>query len=147
MNGPDLSQLHDFYQPLPSSWVPQTIGWYVLLALLFAGALFLIVRALRRWLRDRYRRDALREIEAAAPAQLSEILKRAAMVRWPRPKVASLTGKDWTDFLADSSGLDAFRSAPGDRIESVALSSSALATADRNRLKQLAADWVKLHHV
>src|SRR5215831_8115582 len=49
MNGPDLGQLHDFYQPPPPSWVPQTIGWYVLFALLFAGALFLMGCALRRW--------------------------------------------------------------------------------------------------
>ena len=147
MKGPDLSQLHDFCQPPPASWMPQTIGWYVLFTLLLAGAVFSVVQAIRRWLNNRYRRDALHEIELADAAQVSEILKRAAMVRWSRRKVASLTGKDWTDFLADSSGLAAFRSSPGDGIESAAFSNSPPTAADRQRAKELAADWVKLHHV
>ncbi|HTP70504.1 MAG TPA: DUF4381 domain-containing protein [Dongiaceae bacterium] len=147
MNSADLSKLHDFSQPPPPSWMPHTIGWYVLFALFFAAAVFLSARALRRWIRNRYRRDALRQIQLAPVAQLSEILKRTALVSWSRPQVASLTGKDWIDFLASSSGLDAFRSVPGDRIESIALSGSDVSAREQQHLKQLAADWVRLHHV
>ena len=25
-----LDKLHDYYQPAPPTWTPQTIGWYVL---------------------------------------------------------------------------------------------------------------------
>jgi len=147
MNGADLSKLHDFYQPSPPSWMPQTAGWYVLFGLALIVVAFVAVRSLRRWWGDRYRRDALREIRDAPVAQLSEILKRTALASWPRPHVASLTGKQWTDFLADSSGLNGFRSAPGDQIESVAFSGLTLSPSDQRHMKELAADWVRLHHV
>jgi len=145
---PDLSGLHDFVQPSPPSWLPQTIGWYVLFALLAAGILFFSARAIRRWWKNRYRREALRELQTAPLAQSSEILKRTALVTWPRSKVAALTGKSWLDFLANTSGLSGFQSSPGDRIESSALSANApLNPADQQHLRQLASDWVKKHHV
>jgi hypothetical protein len=144
---PDLSKLHDFVQPPPPSWMPHTIGWYVLFALLAAAILFFAVRALHRWWKNRYRRDALREIYAAPLTELSEILKRTALITWPREKVASLTGQQWLDFLADSSGLDAFRDAPGDRIEKTALTNPSLDANAQQRLRQLASDWVQKHHV
>jgi hypothetical protein len=143
---PDLSKLHDFVQPPPPSWIPHTIGWYVLLALLAAAILFFAVRALHRWWKNRYRRDALREIYAAPLTELSEILKRTALITWPREKVASLTGQQWLDFLADSSSLDAFRDAPGDRIEKTALTNPSLDANAQQRLRQLASYWVQKHH-
>jgi Domain of unknown function (DUF4381) len=146
MSAPDLSKLHDFYQPPLPSWMPQTIGWYVLLGLLVALVLFLAFRHLRSWIRNRYRREALREIEAAAVVQLSEILKRVAMVTWSRNRVASLTGSDWTKFLADSSGLSDFHSAPGERIETIALANGPVTPQEQKQLRQLASEWVRRHH-
>lgn len=147
MNSPDLTALHDFYQPPAPSWMPQTVGWYMLFALLVIVAVLFAVRALRQWFRNRYRREAIREIQDASSAQLSEILKRTALAAWHRPRVAALTGEQWTDFLANSSGLEEFRSAPGNRIEALALSNSSMTIADQQKLKQLAAEWVRLHHV
>jgi len=146
-HGPDLSGLHDFITPAPPLWMPQTIGWYVLFAVLAALVLFLIVRGMRHWWKNRYRREALREIQSAPLAELSEILKRTALITWPRSRVASLTGKSWLDFLADSSGLRDFESAPGDRIEIAAISNTSSNSNDEQRLRQLASDWVKKHHV
>jgi hypothetical protein len=144
--GPDLSGLHDFVQPPSPSWMPQTIGWYVLFALLAALILFFTAGAIRHWWKNRYRREALRELQTAPLTQLSEILKRTALLTWPRAKVASLTGKSWLDFLAGSSGIADFQSAPGDRIETSALSNTSLNQNDQQRLRQLASDWVKKHH-
>jgi Domain of unknown function (DUF4381) len=144
---PDLSGLHDFVSPVPPSWMPQTIGWYVLFAVLAALGLFLVARATRHWWKNRYRREAIREIQSAPLAELSEILKRTALITWPRSRVASLTGKSWLDFLADSSGLREFESAPGDRIEIAAISKPSSNTHDEQRLRELASDWVKKHHV
>src|SRR6516162_5592547 len=84
MNTPDLSQLHDFYQPAPPSWMPQTVGWYVVFAILTALLLWFCIRVLQRWIKNRYRRDALRELQLTPVDRLSEILKRTAMVTWPR---------------------------------------------------------------
>jgi hypothetical protein len=144
---PDLWKLHDFVQPPPPSWMPHTTGWYVLFALLAVTILFFAVRALHRWWKNRYRRDALREIHAAPLTELSEILKRTALIAWPREKVASLTGQEWLEFLADSSGLDAFRSSPGDRLEKTALTNPSLDANAQQRLRDLAGEWVQKHHV
>jgi hypothetical protein len=144
---PDLSKLHGFVQPPPPSWMPHTIAWYVLFAILAILFLFLAVRALYRWWKNRYRREALREIQAAALPELSEILKRTALITWPREKVASLTGKPWLDFLAGSSGLQEFLSAPGNRIESLACSNAPVDAASQKHLRQLASEWVQKHRV
>jgi hypothetical protein len=144
---PDLSGLHDFVQPQPPSWAPQTIGWYVVIAVLAVLAVFLMIRAIRHWWRNRYRREAIREIRTAPLAQLSEILKRAALVTWPRERVARLTGKSWSDFLAESSGIGDFRIAPGNDIETASISGATLKESDEQRLRRLAREWVKKHRV
>jgi Domain of unknown function (DUF4381) len=146
MNSPDLSKLHDFYQPPPPSWIPQTVAWYVVFALLGLALIWLAVRALRKWMHNRYRRDALRELQSAPAAEFSVILKRAALVARPRSRVASLTGTEWTDFLAESSGISEYRSAPGAAIENAIFREQPLSSADENRLRQLAERWIKTHH-
>jgi hypothetical protein len=147
MTAPDLSRLHDFSQPPPPSWMPQTIGWYVVFVLIVLSATWFVARTIRHWLNNRYRRDALRALQHAPAAQLSEILKRTAMVTWPRSEIASLTGDNWIHFLEKSSGVREFQSFPGRLIEEAALSDCTLAPKDQEQLRQLAARWVRTHHV
>ena len=45
-----LDNLHDFYQPPPPAWTPQTIGWYVVFAVIALLAMWIIIHSLRRWL-------------------------------------------------------------------------------------------------
>lgn len=106
-----LRSLHDIYQPLPVSWMPQTWGWGVLAGAL---AIMLALVGLRSWHRYRanaYRRVALSllpEIEAQIrnPAtrrngiqNLGEVLKRTALAAFPRAEVASLSNDRWVHFL------------------------------------------------
>ena len=49
----------------------------------------------RRHRRNAYRREALRELEEADAADISAILKRTALVAFPREQVASLSGAAW----------------------------------------------------
>jgi hypothetical protein len=53
-----LDNLHDFYQPPPPSWRPQTIGWFVVFAIAALLVLWLVVHLFRRWRANRYRREA-----------------------------------------------------------------------------------------
>ena len=41
MNGP-LNKLHDFYQPPPPAWTPQTAGWYVVFSVIGLLILWLV---------------------------------------------------------------------------------------------------------
>lgn len=117
VQAPSLSQLADVVQPPPVSWMPQTVGWEVLGAALAVLALWLIWRSARRWWRNRYRREALaelRQIELRWKADpgtgpqvleaLPALVKRCALVAWPREQVASRSGADWAQFLLTHAG-------------------------------------------
>ncbi len=142
-----LDNLKDFYQPAPPAWTPQTIGWYVLFAI--AGLLFLWVTIynLRRWLANRYRREALRQLALLPPDQFSTLLKQTSLIAWPREKVASLTGEAWLDFLSESAPGKLFHRVPGNCIEEVALRRVVLSVQDEQELRKLAAEWIRRHRV
>ena len=102
--------LGDFVEVVPPaaiSWLPQTAGWRWLGLLLLGVVLYHGWKALRRWYRNRYRREAaakLRrlQVEGERPPGLEEVnqlLKRTALAAWPRHQVASLSGADWGEFL------------------------------------------------
>ena len=114
---PSLSQLADVVQPPPVSWMPQTVGWEVLGAVLAVLALWLAWRGARRWWRNRYRRDALAELRRLEQrwqadaglgpvvlAALPELIKRCALAAWPREQVAGRSGEDWAQFLQANAG-------------------------------------------
>ena len=123
---PDLGQLRDIHLPPPVSWWPPAPGWWLLAAIL------ILLVALAVWLfhrhrRDRWRRAALKEWRrlredwragaidgAGAARQLSVLLRRVALVRFPRRQVAALTGEAWLAFL-DSAlpGQKPFSTGPG----------------------------------
>ena len=142
-----LEKLHDFYQPPPPSWTPQTIGWYVVFAILGITLVWLVIYYLRRWLRNGYRREALRELALLPPEQFSTLLKRTALAAWPRERVASLSGELWLGFLNETARGDTFTRTPGNRIEEIALRPVALSGDDERALRAIAAEWIRRHRV
>ena len=121
-----LAGLHDVVAPAPVSYAPQTVGWAVLAAVLFALLAWLGFRAWQRARANRYRKVALAEIDQVAAAvrddpsraraaleTVNEILKRTALTAWPRGEVASLAGDDWLQFLDGTTDGQHFRAGPG----------------------------------
>ena len=146
MSGP-LDKLHDFYQPAPPAWTPQTIGWYVIFAITGLAGLWFVFRGVRRWLRDRYRREALHELALLPVEQFSTLLKRTALTAWPREKVASLSGDAWLEFLNSTAKSDGFGHSPGNRLEEIALRQVMLSDDDERALRAIAAEWIRRHRV
>lgn len=99
-----LDQLILPTDPTPVSMMPQTAGWWVLGALVLAGLGWLAVSSWRDWQARAYRRAAIRELEQVGedPAAIADILRRTALMAWPRDQVAGLTGEAWVTFLRDS---------------------------------------------
>ena len=102
---PQTLPLHDIHLPDAVSWWPPAPGWWLLcgLGLLLLAGLLLFRR---HRLRSRYRRLALHEIEqlvqfppADLAAELSQLLRRAALCHYPRRVCAGLCGEDWLEFL------------------------------------------------
>jgi len=142
-----LNKLHDFYQPSPVAWTPQTIGWYVLFAIISLALVWIAIHSIRKWFTNRYRREALRELAPLPADQFSALLKRTALTAWPREKIASLSGEAWLSFLNATARSSLFHQAPGNSIEEVALRPAALSPNDEQELRRLTAEWIRRHHV
>jgi hypothetical protein len=108
---PTLEQLRDIHLPPPTSIWPIAPGWYFLLLVIVAG-----LYGFHRWYkRGRVKRLALvwllryeREYEAEGNCsetvlKISDLLRRVALVYFPRASVAGLHGKLWLDFLTQTS--------------------------------------------
>ena len=109
---PDLlAQLRDLHPPAAPSWWPLAPGWWI--ALLLAVALLAL--AVRHgppwWRRLRLRRHLLGRLDAIArrhraglpaattAAEVSALLRIAALARFPDRDLAGLHGGEWIAFL------------------------------------------------
>ncbi|HET6603487.1 MAG TPA: DUF4381 domain-containing protein [Xanthomonadaceae bacterium] len=118
MQGPTLRDIH--WPPEPSWWPPAP-GWW-LLAVIAAGVLWLLVRALLRTLRRWRRRvavDALFDATLARAgddgrariAAVSHLLRRACRVR--EAPAAAVGGEAWLHFLDGEDPQRPFSQGPG----------------------------------
>ncbi len=118
-NSPELAQLRDIHSPEAIGWWPLAPGWYLLAIVLLVILMAVIFFFVRRYSNGRARRQALkilatyqqqhqREMNGQlSAARVSELLKRVALVYYPRADVASLTGDAWLRFLSTTAkGLD-----------------------------------------
>jgi len=115
LNLPQLMDLlHDLARAEPVAWLPQTAGWWVVIGWLLLIGVLAAGCAYARWRRNHYRREAIGLLEAietgagaasAGPA-IASVLKRTALVAYPRQQVASLHGAAWADFLRASCDHD-----------------------------------------
>lgn len=154
-NGPDpLAGLQDLAVPPPPSWLPPEGPGWVLPGLLLLAALAWAGRRIGHWRRrTRYRREALAELDALAKAPagpqallaISALLKRTALVAYPREAVASLAGTAWRDFLC-ASGAPGFADAACDPLfESAYRAHCATDARERAALLGAARQWIRAH--
>lgn len=96
-----LDNLHDIMVVDPVSlWWPLAPGWWVILGVIALIMLTGFWRYMRNRHRNAYRRYALKELNNFnSPSALPVLLKRVALVAYPREQVASLSGQEWIDFL------------------------------------------------
>lgn len=96
-----LDRLHDIVMPPAVSWWPLAAGWYVLLSLVFFIAVYFGLRFWRRWQKDGYRREALRQLAKMDDVSaIAKLLRRTALAVVPRAELAQKTGSVWVDWLA-----------------------------------------------
>ena len=140
-----LANLRDIVTPPPVPWWPLAPGWWFLLTVLGVIAVLVAVRGWRRWRANAYRRAALRELGGAeSVASIAEILKRVALVAYPRTQVASLTGSAWGAWLAETGGR------PVPAAVSQALTVGVFADGESANVGQLAAfaaEWIRSHKI
>jgi hypothetical protein len=146
----DLSNLRDIVLPQPVSYWPPAAGWWILAAAVLAALALLVARRVVRYRHDAYRRQALRELaalpaplDAAGAQSLSAILKRTALVAFPRADVAALTGTAWLRFLDTSGRMQAFETGSARQLAVIALGGPV--ADDGQAIRAAARDWIRRH--
>jgi len=139
-----LARLEPVAEPAPVSLLPQTAGW----ACAGAALLFVLIRygyrLVTRYRENAYRRAALRALTDAGddPAAIAAILRRTALVAYPRAEVAGLFGDDWLRFLDARYHGAEFLTGTGRVLASAPYQSGEIPAVG---LGQLAATWVRGH--
>ncbi len=149
-------QLRDIHLPPAPPFWPPALGWWVvatvLLALLAWGG-----HAAWRQLRLRRQRrrvmDVLARLESGLAnerspeglAHISVLLRRLALMRFPRAKVAPLTGHAWLRFLDESGGQGRFTDGPGRVLASGPYQRALPGNLDIVGLVALVREWVDLN--
>jgi Domain of unknown function (DUF4381) len=145
-----LENLHDVLAPVPLPWWPPAPGWFIvglaLLILLGYG----LIRAIRGWQSNSYRREALKLLEKGddSAAELPALVKRVALSVYPRERVASLTGEQWLAFLDRTGHTEVFTRGAGRWLARLAYEprlASSLSNAECAGLRTAIRDWI-IHH-
>ena len=117
--------------PEALGWWPLAPGWWVLIALAFAGLFYWLYRQYLKWRWNAARRIALSELSRiraeygqgadalALSKSRSELLRRSMLAYAPRGEMAGLTGERWLAWL--DRGLDdrPFTEGAGRNLESL----------------------------
>lgn len=149
-----VAGLVDIPLPAPVSLWPQTWPSRILLVAVLLGLVYGTVRAIHHWRVNRYRREALSElngIEARAGSlapvdlarALASLLRRTALAAFPRDEVAALSGAAWLAFLDRTDTARAFSRGPGRALEISAYGPAA--SADSKGQIQAVRAWIRGH--
>lgn len=97
-----LARLRDLHPPLSPPWWPPAPGWWLVALVAAALLYFALRRAPAWWRRLRLRRRLLRALGAcASAADVSQLLRIAALERFPQARAAGLHGERWIAFLEE----------------------------------------------
>ena len=121
-----LAQLKDVHAPPPIPWWPPAIGWWILLAVIIAVAIFAFIKYKNRVIIVSYKqKNALMDLDSirsdysknknvhATLDSISQILKRLAMFKYPERGVAALHDDAWLRFLDETGETDQFTKGAG----------------------------------
>ena len=145
-----LENLHDLVMPVPAPWWPPAPGWVIVSAVLVMVLGWWLIRAIRHWQSNSYRREAfllLGKIEDGG-AELPTLIKRVALSAYPRERVASLTGEQWLAFLDQTGHTDVFTMGAGRWLARLAYEpqlTASLSTTELNGLRTAVRDWILRH--
>ncbi|MGF1776991.1 DUF4381 domain-containing protein [Vibrio nomapromontoriensis] len=150
-----LKTLIDPTLPPSVDFYPETVGWKLVLVIVFIASASVMVRFLRRYRSNRYRRTALKAIRRLSKADaktylmtINSILKQVACYRYPHTSVASLYDEQWLMFLT-SQTTDCDFTTPIARLWQRRLytpqPNNEWTSSDLMQLESMACDWIKYH--
>jgi hypothetical protein len=146
----ELRDIHDvpppgFWPPAPGWWV---LALLVLLALIGSGRW--LFQRYSRWRRQRRALITLASIYQAFAqdhnasrfaAEASILMRRVALLRFPRRNVAGLSGANWLAFLDETGGKGEFGNGPGSVLKTAPYMPTT--ELDAQGLYTLVKNWIK----
>jgi len=146
--------LRDIHAAAPPSLWPPAPGWWILAGLLVVLLVLTTLWLLRRYREYRLKRQIMDELNALTIGnndenteefliRLSVLLRRIALRRHSRERVASLTGSDWLRFLDATGGDGEFEHGAGRILEIGPYRPPARESLPADELLALARRWVK----
>ncbi|MBK1720129.1 DUF4381 domain-containing protein [Thiocystis violacea] len=157
MSPDPLAELRDWHLPDPLSWWPPAPGWWLAAALVLLAVGLAARWWLKRWRATAVVRATRRQLDALGwqleadgdarrySAALSRLLKRLALARYPRERVAGLSGYGWLEFLDATGGGGGFSQGAGRVLVESAYRPETEAQPDPERLRELVLGWVKVN--
>ena len=152
-SSPSALQLLDIHLPAEPGWWPPAPGWWILAVLLLILLVWTTRFALRRYRLYRQRQRLLATLDALTRqpgdvtpetiTKLSILLRRLALMRFPRQQVAALSGSEWLDFLDRSGGDGGFSHGPGQVLATGPYQPTLPADVDMPALSALLHAWIK----
>jgi hypothetical protein len=135
------------------NWLPQTPGWQVVGVIVAALAVHRAWRGLRRWYRNRYRREATARLRRLAqqpdsplrPEEVNRLLKLTALAAFPREQVAALYGRAWVEFLNRQCPATAFDAEEAELLAEGPYRTAAVKGPARDRLLESSRTWIREH--
>ncbi len=95
-----LNNLRDIAVPPPVSWWPLAPGWWFVIMIVASVLSYIAYLSWRTWYSSAYRREALNALaQSTTIAEVSNVLKRTALAKFPRSEVAALSGEQWCTWL------------------------------------------------
>ena len=124
----DLSGLRDVHLPsLPSLW-PLPVDFWIAIT----GMISFVVLIRLAWIRyhrltaKKYANEEVERLMKKFPqddyrlaTELSLLMRRIALMKYPREKVCALSGKTWREFLDKTTKKDFFKAEAGDIVEKI----------------------------
>ena len=155
-----LKGFQEISNPETIHWFPLATGWYFVAALAAVFLSWKIFIAVKRYVADAYRRNALRQLEKINAAfdsgnlshrqylqQLRQLLKATTLVIYQRHEVASLSGQQWAQFLNQNADNAYFDKDILELLENPTYRQQYEADADSlKRFSQCVARWLAHHH-
>jgi len=145
--------LRDIHLPPGPDWWPPAWGWWVLLAVGMALLAWFGPWLWRQFQLKRQRRQLLAllgQLERSGAtvrgpeflAQISQLLRRIALTRYPHQDVAPLSGTDWLRFLDVSGGGGRFERGAGRVLAEGPYRPELTEPLDTSALVMLVREWI-----
>ena len=148
----DALQLKDIHFPVSPEMWPPAPGWWVLATAVLVVLFWITTRLFKFWQRKRLQKEILKSLEELQRehsdeqirqflAEVSILLRRVAMMKFPPQQVAALTGKSWLSFLDLHGGDGQYSNGVGSVLAAGPYARHS--EVDKDALLSLARKWIK----